>query len=251
MVSKRHVGATSRSEPRSRFPVLLDDRPRYPAFPAPRVDVRIERRVRPACQSARTAGRPTCGSNGGCGAPLSPGEQPGVGLSAQAAGQEPRRRRRAARDYLTRGDADHVNRTDRPFAVDAPPSEPAIARTADGSGCKARHVRTGASLRIHGTDPRDELPGLGWTESRHGAVWTSSVEPADDVELDVPLRTLLTELESAPEALDALRERGAEFDFFCYLGSRSAEHCAILDADLLGRIAAIPAEVWLDVYAED
>ena len=67
----------------------------------------------------------------------------------------------------------------------------------------------------------------------------------------MPIRALLGELESAPEALDALRQRGAEFDFFCYLGSRSTEHCAVLDADLLGRIAAIPAEVWLDVYADD
>lgn len=112
-------------------------------------------------------------------------------------------------------------------------------------------MRTGATFRVHGADPTPDLPALAWTKSRHGDLWSSSVEPVEGAELDAPLRALLAKLEAAPKALVDLQHRGGTFDFFCYLGSRSTEHCAVLDPDLLGRIAAVPAELWLDVYAED
>lgn len=138
-----------------------------------------------------------------------------------------------------------------PLLLDDDQRDPAIARTAGRRGCQARHMRTGATFRVHGADPTRDVPALTWTKSSHGDLWSSSVEPAEGVELDAPLRALLAKLEASPEALVDLQRRGGTFDFFCYLGSRSTEHCSILGADLLGRIASIPAELWLDVYAED
>jgi Domain of unknown function (DUF4279) len=112
-------------------------------------------------------------------------------------------------------------------------------------------MRTGATFRVHGPDPERVTTALGMPPSRTGGQWSLSVEPADDTELEEPIRTLLATLEPHRDALARLHDDGYTFDFFCYLGSHATEHCAILTAAMLARVAALRADIWLDVYEDD
>ena len=73
----------------------------------------------------------------------------------------------------------------------------------------------------------------------------------DNTELDRPIGQLLDLLDGVADGLRQLRSDGASFDIYCYLGSHSLEHCAILHPTVLRRIADLPAELWLDVYPDD
>ena len=48
----------------------------------------------------------------------------------------------------------------------------------------------------------------------------------------------------------SIRGSSSVWEFFCYQGSRAAEHAAVLDPDVLQRIAELEAALWIDVYDE-
>lgn len=80
----------------------------------------------------------------------------------------------------------------------------------------------------------------------------SSAQSAEDgVELAAALGRVLDQLEPVSDALWALEREGYWANWFCYLGSSAAEHAAELDRDTLGRLLALPGELWLDVYPDD
>ena len=114
-------------------------------------------------------------------------------------------------------------------------------------------MRTGATFRVGLIGVEDVTAALGIAPTPSEppvAGWRLSTEVRGGVELAVPILQLLEVLEPAAQQLAELRRRGAEFDFFCYLGSYAAEHAAVLSPSLLSRIAALDAELWLDVYGE-
>ena len=81
--------------------------------------------------------------------------------------------------------------------------------------------------------------------------WLSSASsPEDGVELGVALRRVLDRLDPVAPVLWDLEREGYWANWFCYLGSDALEHAAELDRDTLGRLLALPGELWLDVYGD-
>jgi hypothetical protein len=84
-------------------------------------------------------------------------------------------------------------------------------------------------------------------------MWSlSSAQRAEEgVELATALGRVLDQLEPVSEAVWALTREGYWANWFCYVGSSAGEHAAELDRDTLGRLLALPGELWLDVYPDD
>lgn len=74
--------------------------------------------------------------------------------------------------------------------------------------------------------------------------------PRDGVELEESIVALLEMVEPRASQLAELRPLGAQVDFLCYVGSHATEHAAILAPSTLMRVAALDAELWLDIYEE-
>lgn len=117
-------------------------------------------------------------------------------------------------------------------------------------------MRVGASFRVHGVPPADVTATLGCEPStvneEDGGLWTL-VEPiVEGSDLGPLISVLLGLLDDAPTgAFDELRARGAEFDFFCFIESSAVDRAVILSPTICARLAAIPAELWLDVCGSD
>jgi hypothetical protein len=85
------------------------------------------------------------------------------------------------------------------------------------------------------------------------SMWSlSSAQRAEDgVELAAALGRVLDQLEPESEALWALTRKGYWANWFCYVGSGACEHAVELDRATLGRLLALPGELWLDVNPDD
>jgi hypothetical protein len=84
------------------------------------------------------------------------------------------------------------------------------------------------------------------------SMWSlSSAQRAEDgVELASALGRVLDQLGPESEAVWALTREGYWANWFCYVGSSACEHAVELDRATLGRLLALPGELWLDVYPD-
>jgi hypothetical protein len=86
---------------------------------------------------------------------------------------------------------------------------------------------------------------------RASSLWLlSSGAIEDGVELDERLRRLLVVLEPVEAKLWELTSVGYRANWFCYVASSAAEHAVELDRELLGRLLALPGDLWLDVQGD-
>jgi hypothetical protein len=69
----------------------------------------------------------------------------------------------------------------------------------------------------------------------------------EGVELSVQLQRLLEIVEPVTARIWALVDEGYQANWFCYVGSNAAEHAVELDRSTLGRVLALPGDMWLDV----
>lgn len=123
----------------------------------------------------------------------------------------------------------------------------------DSSRWKTPRVRTGVTLRVHGVEAGHVERVLGISSSprsRSDAPWLLVAPPRDGVELEESIVALLEMVEPRASQLAELRTLGAQVDLFCYVGSHATEHAAILAPSTWMRVAALDAELWLDIYEE-
>jgi hypothetical protein len=91
---------------------------------------------------------------------------------------------------------------------------------------------------------------LGGTQTHSAWLLESAPGPQDDIELADQLRGLLTRLEPVTAALWELVGEGYWANWFCYLGSRSTEHAAELDREILQRLLVLPGDLWIDLHPQ-
>ena len=75
----------------------------------------------------------------------------------------------------------------------------------------------------------------------------STAEIETDVELGEQVERLLAILEPKTADLWSLVAAGYVANWFCYVESDPLEHAVELDRVLLGRLLALPGDLWLDV----
>jgi hypothetical protein len=84
---------------------------------------------------------------------------------------------------------------------------------------------------------------------RDTSLWalSSAEEIHDSIELSEQLQRLLEVLEPATTELWELVNAGYHANWFCYVASHATEHAVELDRQLMGRLLALPGDLWLDV----
>jgi len=83
---------------------------------------------------------------------------------------------------------------------------------------------------------------------RATGVWIMSSQLPDSAFLDQHLKALLTVLEPKAKAIQELKDKGYAPEFYCGLFLEDWNEGTTLSPDTLGRIAALGAQLGLDVY---
>jgi hypothetical protein len=136
----------------------------------------------------------------------------------------------------------------------------------DGQDGQVATSRTRACLRIggdHGTtaaitetlglapttchdigEPRSARDGRPWPALH----WALDSDLADTAGLEEHLHRLCDVLGPRVDALRGLRAQGFRLDWFCFVDVENGQGGVLLRAALLERLAAIPADLDLDIY---
>jgi hypothetical protein len=129
----------------------------------------------------------------------------------------------------------------------------ATFRLAGRDGRSAAYVGDRLGLTPSSSREAGELVGPRSAATYDESLWSlsSSTTPQDGIELSDQLQLLLAHLEPVTTELWELVNAGYQANWLCYLGSHSTEHASELDRLTLGRLSALPGDLWIDVHSSD